>query len=101
MKKRLLIILLAFYSFGFAQNQTEKQLNQDITFAIYPNPVHQVFHIKTDEVIVKVKIFNILGKQVEQFDTQEKYDVSELKRGIYLLHLETASGIAVRKLVVK
>lgn len=101
MKKGLLIILLAFYSFGFAQDKTEKQPNQNIVFAIYPNPVHQVFHINTNDTVVSVTIYNVLGKQVAQFHEQDQYNISALKRGIYLLHLETESGVAVRKLVVR
>lgn len=101
MKKTTLYLFLCFALTTFAQSNTPDTANNPIVFSVYPNPVQTSFRIKTTEVINTIKIYNVLGKEIIRFEKQDIYLVSDLKKGIYLLHLETETGIAVRKLIIK
>lgn len=96
MKKRLLIILLLITFTGFSQEQ-----KTSIRFAVYPNPVQDNFSITVDSTIRTVKIYTVLGKEVARFEKQDNYNISSLKKGIYLLYVETSVGSSVRKLAIK
>ena len=76
------------------------------TFAIeglhmYPNPVKDVLYIKTDQELSTIKIYNILGLKVLEynFDWKDIYkiDLPSLPEGVYLFRLETANGMVTGK----
>ena len=101
MKRIILYLFLLLASYSFAQQDTTKTVANDIDFTVYPNPVRSSFKINTEAAILKVRIYNVLGKEVAVFNKQVLYTVADLKKGIYLLHLETKRGVAVRKLIIK
>lgn len=62
--------------------------------SIYPNPVKNYFAIQTQEVIINVEIFDMLGKVViKENNFQNKIDVSVLDKGIYVIKVKTENGI--------
>lgn len=74
----------------------EDQLLKE-TFAIYPNPVTDVFNVsfpqQTERAVVA--IFDVLGKQVltkEISAVENKVNISELSAGIYIASI-TAEGV--------
>jgi len=101
MKRIILYLFLLLASYSFAQQDFTKTVANAIDFTVYPNPVKSSFKITTEAAILKVRIYNVLGKELAVFDKQALYTVADLKKGIYLLHLETKSGVAVRKLIIK
>jgi len=102
MKYKLLFLFILFANFGFSQNKKGiTSYSAPIKVVIYPNPVHNHFSLKTAEKLTKVTIINVVGKEVAVFYPQESYTVSQLKKGIYLLRLETKNGVAVQKLLIK
>ncbi len=75
-------------------------------FELYPNPVSNgTFYIKTLSNEIKyVRIFNVLGKQVLTqtiTNTQSQIDVSNLRRGVYILKLTEGNKVATRKVVIR
>lgn len=56
---------------------------------LFPNPADDYFELTpADNEIEEVVIFNILGRQVKQFDASERrFDISDLTEGIYLASL--------------
>jgi hypothetical protein len=103
MKHKLLLLFLLLFSYGFSQEIEKKSVQEpkSISVQIYPNPVKDSFSLEADTPILWVKIYNVFGKQVAQFSVQERYDISFLKKGMYLLRLETQNGVVVRKLAVE
>ncbi len=55
---------------------------------IYPNPAGSILNFETEGLInnpVKIKIFDLSGKKLLQFDNQKSIDVSNLIPGSYIL----------------
>jgi len=65
---------------------------------IYPNPVQNELKIETDEAIVNIEIFDLLGKQII-VSKHKNIDVSELQKGIYLLKINTDKGSVIEKII--
>ena len=81
-------------------------INQEkfkIPFKLYPNPVTDVLHIESQEVVNKVKIYDALGKVVlyKNSLSENTMNVSNLSHGIYFMIIETETGKGVRRFIKK
>ena len=58
---------------------------------IYPNPVHNVLNIQTNEEIHEIAIFNISGQIVKHVteNFQNGIDLSEINSGLYIIRIDT------------
>ena len=56
---------------------------------LYPNPTVSSFELKGPEGVAFVKIYNLLGTEIQNFSHSEgrNYDVSGLTKGLYLVAL--------------
>lgn len=56
---------------------------------IFPNPTIGAFQIKNDKVVRQVKIYNIIGKEVGNYNhiRGSQYEVSSYQKGIYIIRL--------------
>lgn len=54
-------------------------------FKLYPNPVQNHFELSSDLTIEKVEVYSMLGQLVKSFPMQNQYEVSDLKKGSYLV----------------
>ncbi len=72
-------------------------------FALYPNPTKGTLNITTQSNLEKnIQIMDLLGKQVFNTTTSAtSIDVSNLNAGVYIINIEEAGHVAVRKLVVE
>jgi len=74
-------------------------------FSVYPNPAKDVVTINSDEhyLINQVVIYDTAGKKLttQIFDRSStiQLDVNQLASGVYLLHIESNEGLAVKKLI--
>lgn len=70
--------------------------------SIYPNPSRGIFNIAIPNgVTAEVTILNLAGKLVYSSNTDAalvKVDLSSLAAGMYMVHVKTADGIAVKKI---
>ena len=78
------------------------------SFTIYPNPATNKITISTNRKLpgeTTISIINISGQQLMQarFQNQTKFemDVSTLSKGIYLVKIQTNTGIETKKLVIQ
>ena len=77
------------------------------SFNLYPNPAKNVVNITNNEnrLVQQVAVYDTTGKLIStQSFTNEaeiQLNVENLASGTYMLHLITAEGIAVKKLVKK
>ena len=87
-------------------NQLSTLSNDDIiannSISIYPNPTNTYFNINTN--VSDVKLYDITGKLVKvfegNFNTNEDFDITELKSGIYMVSLKNKdSQIQTSKLI--
>ena len=91
------VVMATFKNSGASVNE-----NNSVEVAVYPNPTNGLVKIEA-ESIKHVSISNMLGQVV--FDGKVggdafEYDFSGQKAGIYLVRIETASGVAVKKVSV-
>ncbi|WP_379966995.1 choice-of-anchor J domain-containing protein [Epilithonimonas sp. UC225_85] len=74
---------------------------KDLT--LYPNPATDFFTINNATDVVSVKIYDFSGKvvktQLESIDN--KFDVSNLEKGIYTVSIKTKSGTISKKMIKK
>lgn len=67
---------------------------------LYPNPVSDFLHIKNNEPIGRILIYDVTGTLVGEYSTNESYisiDFSTLKSGFYLVKTNNFSGKIVKK----
>lgn len=69
---------------------------------VYPNPTVDFVNIKTTEKILSMKVYDIGGKLVTSVMNGNKtINMSTLRRGTYLLKIQTDSGIYNKKIIKK
>lgn len=57
---------------------------------VYPNPVKDILNINTDKNINSIEIFSLTGQLIKTIDNNTKQiNVSDLKKGIYLLRVKS------------
>src|SRR5690554_2655236 len=76
-------------------------------FNMYPNPAANEVHITNSEnmLVQQVAVYDVTGKQlsIQTFNNESEIqlNVENLASGVYMLHIETNKGTAVKKLVKK
>lgn len=66
---------------------------------LYPNPVKNILTINTNNPIIKVEVFDLLGKLVKTSFNNNQIDVSNLKSSIYIVKLYSENYISVKKII--
>jgi plastocyanin len=83
-------------------NVFDDALNSKIT--VYPNPSDEIINIISDESIIDISIYNMLGKKLLEKSVLNKecsIEINGLKRDIYLLKVSTLSGEDLFKKIIK
>lgn len=64
------------------------------TIKIFPNPATDYIELSQNDKVSKVIVFNLVGKEMKRFDAGEgqRYNVSDLPKGLYLVQLVDKSG---------
>ena len=80
-----------------------ENLTKDNTF-IYPNPFDKTFKISSTNTIVKIALYNSLGKQVNNLleTNTNEYNIDNLSKGLYFIKLTDDTGLVqIKKLIKK
>ena len=78
----------------------EEDLKKEIS--IFPNPTKGVLQIEIsqDLIITHIALFDLLGRLVKDFNREDRsLDISDLKKGNYVLNIETNKGTFSEKMV--
>ena len=68
---------------------------------IYPNPVYDFVNLNTNLKIIKVEIYDVLGKKLDFIKLDnKKIDISNFNSGVYIINIKTEIGIIAKKIVV-
>ena len=69
----------------------------------YPQPAKDILFLNSQERITSVRIFNILGKEVQEFKYPESsIAIGDLSQGLYLVKIRTKNGEEkLQKLIIK
>lgn len=56
---------------------------------LFPNPTTDYISLNDNEVVEKLVVYNLLGREVRRFNyvKGEKYSVEDLARGMYLVQM--------------
>jgi len=65
---------------------------------IFPNPTKNIFHIRGDN-ITQIEILNLAGTLVFKNNSTTRIDMSNYKKGIYLVRIKEGNRTIVKKLV--
>jgi hypothetical protein len=88
-------------------NPTAASLSIDDVFSskisIYPNPANEFIQISTDETITGVEVYNLIGKKVISLSNllENRLDVSNLSKGIYVLKVMSNDLVGSRKIIIE
>lgn len=116
----LLTALFVFLSSGLSYSQPRFQTVEDIATLSnqnyilhqnYPNPFNPVTHIKytlKQKGFVSLKVFSILGKEVNTLVSEDKqpgtyqveFNAGNLPSGIYLYQLNVNGSIQTKRLIL-
>jgi hypothetical protein len=71
--------------------------------SIYPNPANEFIQISTDETITGVEVYNLIGKKVISLSNllENRLDVSNLSKGIYVLKVMSNDLVGSRKIIIE
>lgn len=62
-----------------ALTATEKRV------VLFPNPSHDSFELQSEDTIQQVEVYSLQGQLVKRFDQQQRYDVSDVAKGVYVI----------------
>ncbi len=68
---------------------------------IYPNPTSDFINISSNTKIEKIKLFNILGKQVLSISESSVIKVAHLQSGVYFLKIFSNAQHLTRKIIIE
>ncbi|MBO4402064.1 MAG: T9SS type A sorting domain-containing protein [Bacteroidales bacterium] len=77
---------------------------EENALSTFPNPASELLNVTCEEPMNSLVLFNAAGQQVRHLEScgnEAQIQLSGLPRGLYLLKVQTASGSAVRKVVVE
>lgn len=77
-----------------------EEIDDNLTFEIYPNPTKDVLNINSSRNIDLIEIFDLLGrKQISMKGTHKQIDLSPLNRGMYVLSISLDGKLLRRKII--
>ena len=91
-------------NFRIVHGNTSIKQTATASLKLFPNPARERINVECETEMRRVTLCNALGQQLLRVSPnapQAELQVAGLPRGLYLLRVETASGSAVRKVVVE
>ena len=79
-------------------NTSQIYENESIQLDVYPNPSSSILNVQSNLTINQIKIFNLLGELV-QSEKQSTFSIEQLPDGIYVLQIQTESGLSNQRFV--
>ena len=74
--------------------------NEDLQFAVYPNPADTLVKISSREKIKRITVYDMYGQLVERVINKAQINTADYPSGIYFLTIETANLTKLVKLAV-
>ena len=70
-------------------------------FSVYPNPTSDTLHIKTQESMDRVELYNAMGQLVlKQEQATHSLSTADFNSGIYILKIYSGSAVAIKKVML-
>lgn len=82
-----------------SNNSVQTTIN---TINIYPNPITDVLFIDSKENINKIEIFDIFGRQIQNYKVvNSSINFNDKNAGLYFLKIYSDSGLIIKKVIKK
>lgn len=72
-----------------------------LKLAIYPNPVSEILNIQTEDEVLSVTVYDILGKSINTSVNNNQINVSDFIKGMYIINVTTDKANYVQKFIKK
>lgn len=72
--------------------------------SIYPNPVSDILNLRSSATIHQITVCNITGQVCRVFSVNSKearFDLGNLKSGLYFINVQTSNGNIIQRIVKK
>lgn len=103
--KRFAEINLAAVAHLAGLSETSVAENETLAVNIYPNPARESASILAEDGLLQVTVYNLWGQKVETKTLKGTnrcvINTNDYPSGIYLVHLATENGVAMKRLVVE
>ena len=100
-----LLVGEAYGAMQYFENTTITDINtliEEFDLMLFPNPVKDILHIRTEEQIEQIEIFNTLGKSFDVLKTGTKQlSLNHLAPGLYFVKITNADGNYTVKQIYK
>lgn len=70
-----------------------------LNLAIYPNPVSEILNIQTEDEVLQVTVYDILGKSINVTVNDNQINVSDLIKGMYIINIVTDKATYTQKFI--
>ena len=81
-------------------NSINKYFIEDLVI-IYPNPTKNKFKILSEEAILNIELFDLLGKKLEVLFDDDIVSTTTLESGIYTVFIKTKKGISQKRIIIE
>jgi hypothetical protein len=86
-------------TFRMDENTNIAVLSEEI-FTVYPNPVTDVLHIQTNEIITQIVVLDVNGRVMQTLQgNQKSVNLQALPVGNYIVRIHTATSVTPVKIV--
>ena len=103
--KRFAEINLAAVAHLAGLSETSVAENEMLAVNIYPNPARESASILAEDGLLQVTVYNLWGQKVETKTLKGTnrcvINTNDYPSGIYLVHLATENGVAMKRLMVE
>ncbi len=66
---------------------------------IYPNPTSESIHVSSNNEIIGIEIYNLLGQKILSTSSSKEINIQNLEKGIYLVNVKTPNGELIQKII--
>ena len=69
--------------------------------SVFPNPTNGLVNISSQEEIIKIEVFDILGRLIKSNQGINSIDISNLNQGVYILKFTTRNGFSKAQKIIR
>ena len=78
-----------------------QEMGSNLSLLIYPNPANQTIYVEATAPIESLELLDMQGKSIVKAMQTSDINVNDVAEGMYLLQVQTSTGIAFKRVQVK
>lgn len=78
---------------------SQKELEKQINFGLYPNPVSDILNINVDAEVKTIEVLNLIGQVVATSINSTSIKVTNLQSGVYIARVVTDKGVIAKRII--